>query len=157
MMSVQPRVRFVFALSIFSTVLLGSSFAQEDLSVAVAGRVVNNMMQAWRDHDGHAYAAEFWPDAEFVNIFGAVMKDQEEIATLHDRIMKGPLKERQPQMTIRRIRRLAPNVIIVDCTDTDASKATQGVTRMKLILEMRGDVWHIVAGQNTGVRSPPSG
>jgi uncharacterized protein (TIGR02246 family) len=81
------------------------------------------------------------------------MKDQQEIASRHDPMLKGkgPLSGRQLKMTIRKVRRLAPNVIIVDSDDTDAGTATQATTRLKLILEKREEVWRVVAAQNTRV------
>lgn len=77
------------------------------------------------------------------------MKDQQEIASRTDQIVKGALSGRQLEMTIRRVRQLAPNVIVVDSEDTDKSTSTAVVPRLKLILEKRGDIWRAVAAQNT--------
>jgi uncharacterized protein (TIGR02246 family) len=134
-----------------------ASAAQQDEATAVANRIAANLMQAWNNHDGTTYAAEFWPDGEFVNIFGRVMQDQQGIALQTDAVVKGALRGRVSKMTIRKVRRLAPNVIMVDSDDTDAGSATQAVTRLKLILERRGDVWRAIAAQNTRVGDPPRG
>jgi uncharacterized protein (TIGR02246 family) len=83
------------------------------------------------------------------------MKDQQEIASRTDFIMKGPLRGRKAIMTIRKVRLLAPNVILVDTMDTDPAGATATETRLKLILEKRSGAWRILAAQNTRV-SPPT-
>src|SRR5687768_16371355 len=135
------RIRFalvasaVVCLGVLSTVASG-----QDPATDVANRIVGNMTKAWNSHDGHAYAAEFWPDAEFVNVFGGIMKDQQDIASRTDEVVKRALRDRQAKMTIRRVRELAPTVIVVDSEDTDGSGASQLTTRMKLILHKRGDV-----------------
>jgi len=139
----------VACLGVLSAVLSG-----QDQATDVANRIVGNMTKAWNSHDGVAYAAEFWPDAEFVNVFGGIMKDQQEIATRTDEVVKGALRGRQVKMTIRRVRELAPTVIVVDSEDTDGSGASQVTTRMKLVLQKRGDVWRVAAGQNTRVSTP---
>jgi len=149
------RMRFalvasaVACLGVVSVVLSG-----QDQATDVANRIVGNMTKAWNSHDGTAYAAEFWPDAEFVNVFGAIMKDQQYIATRTDEVVKGALRNRQVKMTIRRVRELAPTVIVVDSEDTDGSGASQVTTRMKLILQKRGDIWRVAAGQNTRLSTP---
>jgi hypothetical protein len=34
---------------------------------------LENVTRAWKVRDGRAYSAEFWPDAEIVNVFGGVL------------------------------------------------------------------------------------
>ena len=146
-------VRFGMIGALLTLSISTAASAQDDAAV-VANRIVTNLMKAWNSHDGKAYAAEFWPDAEFVNVFGGIMNDQKEIASRTDAVLKGALSGRQLQMTIRKVRQLAPNVIVVDSEDTDTSRAKGVVTRLKLILERRGDVWRAVAAQNTRVSTP---
>ena len=134
--------------------VLSTQVSAQNEATAVANRILMNLMKAWNNHDGKAYAAEFWPDAEFINVFGGVMKDQQEIASRTDAIVKGALSGRQLEMTVRRVRQLAPNVIVIDSDDTDKSSATAVVTRFKLILGKRGDAWRAIAAQNTRVSTP---
>jgi hypothetical protein len=68
--------------------------------------------------------------------------------------VKGALRGRELKMSMRKVRQLAPNVIVVDAEDSDKNEASAVVTRLKLILEKRGDVWHAVAAQNTRVSTP---
>ena len=147
-------VRFGMIGALATLCICSTAASAQDDATVVANRLVTNLMKAWNSHDGKAYAAEFWPDAEFVNVFGGIMNDQQEIASRTDALVKGALSARQLRMTIRKVRQLAPNVIVVDSEDTDASSAKAVVTRLKLILEKRGDVWRAVAAQNTRVSTP---
>ena len=110
-------------------------------------------MKAWEARDGRAYADQFWPDAEIVNVFGSVMNG-EVIAPRMDEILKGALNARQSKQTIRKVRMLAPNVIVVDTVNTDAGNTAGATTMFKYVLEKRAGVWRAVAGQNTRVSKP---
>jgi uncharacterized protein (TIGR02246 family) len=128
--------------------------AAQDNVTAVANQIIGGLTKAWETHDGTAYAAQFWPDAEFVNVFGHVMEGQQEIESTHERLLKGPLKNRKTLMTLRKVRQLDFNVIVADTIDTDPSGATQAETRLKLILERRNNTWRIMAAQSTRVSAP---
>jgi hypothetical protein len=43
---------------------------------------------------------------------------------------------------------------VLDTTNSDASKSSDQVTRMKWILERRGEEWRVIAGQNTSIETP---
>lgn len=144
---------WLLAFALLLGILLPGQSVSDD-ATAVANRFVDNLTKAWESRNGRAYAAEFWPDAEIVNVFGGVMKDQEVIATRMDQILKGALNARQSKQSIRKIRMLAPNVIVVDTVNTDAGNAAGVETMFKYILEKRSGVWRAVAGQNTRVSKP---
>jgi uncharacterized protein (TIGR02246 family) len=126
----------------------------EDDATAVANEIIGSLTKASAARNGKAWAAEFWPDAEFVNVFGGVMEGQQEIESRMEFLFKGPLKNRRTLMTPRKVRMLAPNVIVVDTIDTDSAGATRAETRLKLIIQRRDSVWRIVAAQNTRVSTP---
>ena len=107
----------------FSTVLHGQS--AED-ATAIANRFIEGVTKAWEARDGRAYAAAFWPDAEIVNVFGGVMAGEQVIAARMNKILKGALNARDSKQTIRKVRMLAPNVIVVDTVNTDAGNAAGG-------------------------------
>jgi uncharacterized protein (TIGR02246 family) len=127
------------------------SLAAQDDEDAVAVRFVRALSDAWANHDGNAWGALFWPDAEFVNVFGGIMTGQAEITATHERLLKGPLRDRKLDMKLRKVRLLSPTVIVMDTHDTDSSKSSNVETRLKLILEKRGSVWKIIAAQNTQI------
>ena len=125
-----------------------------DPATAIASQFIETVTKGWEARDGRAYAAAFWPDAEIVNVFGGVMDGQETIASRMDQILKGALNARESKQSLRKVRMLAPNVIVVDTTNTDATSGAGVETRFKYILEKRGEVWRAVAGQNTRVSQP---
>jgi uncharacterized protein (TIGR02246 family) len=89
-----------------------------------------------------------------VNVFGGVMNGEAVIAARMGQILKGALTARESTQSIRKVRMLAPNVIVVDTVNTDRANAAGAETMFKYILEKRGDVWRAVAGQNTRVTKP---
>ena len=135
----------------FSAVPHGQS--GED-ATTIANRFIEDVTKAWEARDGRAYAAAFWPDAEIVNVFGAVMAGERVIAARMDQILKGALTARDSKQTIRNVRMLAPNVIVVDTVNTDAGSTAGAETMFKYILEKRANAWRAVAGQNTRVSKP---
>ena len=145
-----------FGYFLFVLVLGGSLLAQPapDAATLVASRFLEHVTKAWEARDGRAYAAAFWPDAEIVNVFGGLMNGEEVIAARMNQILKGALTARESKQSIRKVRMLAPNVIVVDTVNTDAGNAAGVETMFKYILEKRGDVWRAVAGQNTRVTKP---
>jgi uncharacterized protein (TIGR02246 family) len=120
----------------------------------VAAKAVEALTAAYRARDGRAFAAQFWPDAEFMNVFGQVVTGQDQIEALTNTVFRGALRDRVVHMDVRSVRQLAPNVIILDTTNSDASKSSDQVTQMKWILEKRGDTWRVIAGQNTPIQTP---
>jgi uncharacterized protein (TIGR02246 family) len=139
-----------------------SQASADDEALAVARRVVSNLETAWNTGNGKAYAAEYWPDAELINIFGSVVEGQTQVSARMSEIFAGAFKGSHVTSTIRKVRRLGPSVIVVD-TDQDntgtvgpqASSERQPVrTRLKNILERRNGLWRIVATQNTQVAAP---
>jgi uncharacterized protein (TIGR02246 family) len=149
----RPPVVMMFLLSFLA---ISAARSAEDATSArkIAERTVDALTAAFHAHDGSAFAAEFWPDAEFINVFGQVVTGREQIATLTDTVFKGALKNRVVHMEIRKVRQLAPNVIVLDTTDSNAAKPDDRQTRMKLILEKRQDTWRVVAAQNTAISTP---
>jgi uncharacterized protein (TIGR02246 family) len=135
------------------TPILHAQSAPDDATV-VANRFVERVMKAWQARDGRAYAAAFWPDAEIVNVFGGVMAGEQVIGPRMDQILKGALNTRDSKQSIRKVRMLAPNVIVVDTVNTDAGNAAGVETMFKYILEKRANEWRAVAGQNTRVSKP---
>lgn len=147
---------YVGAVLLVSCLVPGAARAagKDERARPVAEKIVNAMTAAFLAHDGDAYAAEFWPEAEFMNVFGQIVEGRQQIATLHNTVFRGALKDRVVHMDIRKIRQLAPNVIVVDTTDSNSAKPDDRVTRMKLILEKRQGMWHVIAGQNTPISTP---
>ena len=52
--------------------------------------------------------------------------------------LQGALNAREGKQSLRKVRMLAPNVMVVDTTNTDATNGAGAETRFKYILEKRG-------------------
>lgn len=149
--------RLLIATALIAGALINTSraYAQSAASTdEIAAKAVDELTAAYRARDGHAFAALFWPDAEFMNVFGQVVSGQDQIEALINTVFRGAMKDRVVHMDIRKVRQLAPNVIILDTTNSDASKSSDQVTQMKWILEKRGDEWRVIAGHNTPIQTP---
>jgi uncharacterized protein (TIGR02246 family) len=134
---------------------------------AAIRQLVAAQTEAWNRHDAQEWSKDFAPDADFVNIFGAVFQGQAEIEKRHAVIFSGLFKDSRTKVTIRRLVFLGPDVAVVD-TDHEVSghgALPPGVqntdeagvlrTRMKYVLKKIRGKWLITAGQNTDVKPTP--
>jgi uncharacterized protein (TIGR02246 family) len=55
---------------------------------AAVARMITEMEAAWNAGDGARYASAFALDGDQVNIFGAHLKDRDEVARRHDAVFK---------------------------------------------------------------------
>jgi ketosteroid isomerase-like protein len=83
--------RYLVAGLLVSSLVLGAARAadKDEGARLVAQKIVSALTAAFVVHDGDAFAAEFWPDAEFMNVFGQVVEGQQQIATLHNTVFRG--------------------------------------------------------------------
>ncbi len=143
--------------------LLHTAVMAAEPEASPAYRVVANLERAWNSGDGEAFAAEYWPNGELVNIFGSVVEGQAQISTRLGEILRGPFRASQVTARIRKITAIGEHAIIVD-VDQDNTGLLDGAgreadrkpvrTRMKHILEKRDGVWKIVSSQNTQLVTP---
>ncbi len=151
----KARLVAITTVLVLATLLASGKLAEAAESKdEIAAKAVAQLTAAYRARDGKAFAALFWPDAEFMNVFGQVVEGQDGIEALVNTVFKGALKDRVVHMDIRKVRQLAPNVIILDTLNSDASKSSDQVTQMKWILEKRQDTWRVIAGHNTPIQTP---
>lgn len=103
-MQMKQLVRTVPAAFVF-TLLLGTSTSSADaLDLAIATKVVDELEVSWNAGDGSAYAAQFWPEAELVNIFGAAIEGQASIEERLSEILQGAFRGSQMTSEVRRVR-----------------------------------------------------
>jgi len=136
---------------------------------AAIRQIVAAQTEAWNRHDAVAWSKDFEPDADFVNIFGAVFQGRPEIEKRHAVIFTGLFKESRTRVTVRRLVFLGPEVAVVDMNHevTGHTALPPGVqnsdesgtlrTRMKYVLKKTGGTWQISSGQNTDVKPAPKG
>jgi uncharacterized protein (TIGR02246 family) len=120
---------------------------------------------AWNTPDAAAWAREYWPEGELVNILGTVLPGAASVRDRTAEILAGPFRGSRFDYAIRSIRFIGHDVAIID-TDITIS-GYRGVaaiaptspgellTRMKHVYERRHGSWRIVASQNTAVSPAP--
>ncbi len=130
-------------------------------------KLVTEQTEAWNRHDAAAWSKDFAPDAEFINIVGTIFSGREEIEKRHASVFASVFKDSRTEVTVRKIRLIAPSVAVVD-TDHVVTGYTglppgvqateQGVlrTRMRYVMKQTGGTWSIVTGQNTDVKPAPA-
>jgi uncharacterized protein (TIGR02246 family) len=157
----------------FSRVLLGlfvlsgmvcSAQAVPDQARKAADAMLNRFLDSWNHADGQAYGENYWPEAELVDPSGAVVEGKAAIVQEHVDLWKGMFKGSHITGTVRRIRMLGPNHMMVDL-DLQVSNVRQlppgspaygdRVLRnhLKHILEKRNGAWKVIAAQNTFIAS----
>jgi uncharacterized protein (TIGR02246 family) len=142
-----------------------AALSDEKAALAAAEPVVTALEKAWNSGDAEAYVANYWPDAELINVFGSVSLGREEIKARVAEIFAGAFKGSQVHSTIRKVRRYAENLIVVDLDQDNTGVVRPGSppgsarqpyqTRFKHILERRNGEWRIIASHNTRIVSAP--
>lgn len=127
-----------------------------------AAAMVARFTESWNQADSAAYGANYWPDAELVDPLGIIGRDRAAIVREHVELWAGIFKGSHVTATVRRVRMLGPDFMMVDF---DASLAgvqhpppgspvdSAGVlhNHLKHIMERRQGVWKVLAAQNTFV------
>jgi uncharacterized protein (TIGR02246 family) len=127
---------------------------------------LERLAHAWNVSDAGAWAAEYWPDGELINILGAVLSGPGEVRDQTARILAGPFQGSHFAFTIRKLRDVGANTVIVetDVRVTGFRGLPPGIaptqpgelqTRMKHVYERRRSRWRIIASQNTALIAAP--
>lgn len=123
---------------------------------------LDRLALAWNAGDAAAWAAEFWPDGEQVNIIGDILPNATVIRDRHAEVFAGPFKDSHYECDLRRVLFLGSDFASVDCTlsVTNFRGLPPGIvatspgelqTRMKHLYERRDGVWRIASAHNTAV------
>lgn len=139
------------------------ALTREEADAAAA--MLTRFVDSWNRADGASYGDGYWPDAELVDPTGSIWNGQTAIAQMHVELWKTIFEGSSVRGAIRRARRLAPHLLLVDL-DLELSgfaMAPPGVDvsggaikcHLKHILEERSGGWKILAAQNTFVAAPP--
>lgn len=134
---------------------------------AAVRALIDAQVQAWNSGDGNAWARQFTDDANFINVRGDIFHGREEIAKQHVFIFGGPFKGSHCDVTFDNVSFPAPGLAVLETTYvvTKFAFLPPGLvptepglfrTRMKYIAAERGNVWHLIAAQNTAVLPAPA-
>ena len=129
---------------------------------AIAQTFADTFATTWNSKDGQAYGEAYWPDAELVDPTGTVWNGREAISDMHVALWNGPAHETTVTPSVRTDRSLGTSIAVVDLDVqvTGFSPPPPGAiadpggavhTRLKHVIEKRGEIWKIVASQNTFV------
>ena len=128
---------------------------------------LHGFVESWNQADGAAYGDGYWPDAELVDPAGEVWTGRAAIAQSHVDLWGGIFKGSRIGGTVRGMRRLGPDVLLVDLDlelrgfrqrPPGGQADVQGVirTHLKHILVQRQGSWRILCAQNTFVTPGPT-
>jgi uncharacterized protein (TIGR02246 family) len=117
------------------------------------GRIVAKLEAAWNRADAAAFASEFAPDADFVNIRGDYASGRDAIAQGHAHILSTFYAGSTIRYSITHLRQLSPGVVIAHLDAqlrVPSGPAAGDVTALpSLVLVLDGDAWQIAAFHNT--------
>lgn len=117
------------------------------------------MERAWNAGDAVGFTAPFAVDGDQVNIFGALLKDRDHIASQHDRIFSSVFRESRNELRIVDARYVTPDVILAHLSSV--VDVPGGPLRGKLetfaslIFRRNGPDWELVTFHNTRVATGP--
>lgn len=133
---------------------------------SAAEQLARTFTDTWNSQNGDAYGEAYWPDAELVDPTGQVWDGRDAIAATHVYLWNGPARNTRVFATVRRVRPIGAEVMVVDL-DVDVagfSPAPPGAAvhadgkvkaHLKHVVERRAGDWKIVASQNTFVAEMP--
>ena len=131
-----------------------------------AEQLARSFTESWNRQIGAAYGEAYWPDAELVDPTGQVWDGRDAIAAMHVHLWNGPARDTRVSATVRRVRPLGSEAMVVDL-DVDVagfSPAPPGAAvhadgavkaHLKHVVEKRAGDWKIAASQNTFVAAMP--
>jgi len=133
---------------------------------SAAEQLARTFTDTWNSQNGEAYGKAYWPDAELVDPTGQVWDGRDAIAAMHVHLWNGPARNTHVFATVRRVRPIGAEAMIVDL-DVDVagfSPAPPGAAvhadgkvkaHLKHVIEKREGGWKIAASQNTFVAEMP--
>ena len=115
--------------------------------------------ESWNRHDMIVYAAQFTPDADFVNVLGMLQRGRPAIEAQHVAIHKTFFRNSRIQTLDQSIRFLTPEVAVAHVTWQMTGHETPQVNEWHLpairkgiltaVLVSQGELWRIAALHNT--------
>lgn len=133
---------------------------------SVAEQLARTFTDTWNRGDGEAYGEAYWPDAELVDPTGQIWDGRDAIAAMHVDLWNGPARNTEALATVRRVRPIGSEAMVVDLDVNVASFSpappgaavhADGKVRahLKHFVEKRGGDWKIAASQNTFIAAMP--
>jgi uncharacterized protein (TIGR02246 family) len=133
-------------------------------------RGIHDLLQtwaaAWASMDGHAYAANYAVDVDFISPLGGILSGRQAIANQHVFLFNGPFAGSVQTAQVRRIVPLTGTLALVDLNSVlsgvvafppglDPTGPNEVATRGRLVVAKNGPRWEILAQQMTRIAPPP--
>ncbi len=132
----------------------GPSYADDEAAVRT---LYKELMGAWNNGSGEAYASVFAEDGDLIGFDGVRFRGRREIAPFHQRLFETHLKGTRLVGRVTDVRFLSSNVALIHAFGGTVmpGKSTPTPERdsiQTLIAAKRGGEWRLAAFQNTRVR-----
>jgi uncharacterized protein (TIGR02246 family) len=115
--------------------------------------LVGRLEAAWNGVDAAAFAAEFRPDADFVNVRGDYHSGRDAVEHGHAAILRGIYAGSTIRYSLSRVREVAPGVLVahVDALLSVPAGPFAGDTAAipSMVLVRDGGAWRIASFHNT--------
>ncbi len=122
--------------------------------------ILKQLEIAWNSYDSASWAARFAEDANFIQIFGGQLDGRTAIEAAHRHIFNTIYKGSHASFTLRSIRFVRPDVVIVFArahVSFNEGNETRAIeTRPTLFVVKEQAKWQIVAFQNTKISEVPA-
>jgi uncharacterized protein (TIGR02246 family) len=134
---------------------------------AAITRTVERFVDAWNQHDAHAFAAAFTEDADFTNVASTHAAGRANVEAFHAPMFASIFKDSHQTATVRSIRFLTPDLAAVDVDwQMTGAKFPNGLPRplrkglLNWVMARQSDgSWLIVVMHNTDLTNaslPPA-
>lgn len=123
--------------------------------------LIEREIRAWNQGDAVAYAEAVAPDCVFTNLFGQQFVGRDGFEQQHARVFAGVFKGSRLAQTIDHLRRIRPDVALVDTSATlsvpagDLGPARTVHTRLLQVLVHDEGAWRIASYHNVEERPRP--
>jgi uncharacterized protein (TIGR02246 family) len=103
----------------------------KDKETAAIARTVERFVDAWNQHDAHAFALTFTQDADFTNVAGDHAQGRANVESFHAPAFAGIFKDSHQTAKIRSIRFLTAHLAAVDVDwEMTGAKSPDGTPRL---------------------------
>ncbi len=124
--------------------------------VAEIERLAKALLAAWNDTDAAAYAAQFWPDASWVNVVGMHWRGRDQVAFAHKAFLSTIFKDCKQTLVSIEARSIAPSAALAVVTmiqdayvTPDGNHMPEAHDRLTLTAVKREGRWLLIHGHNT--------
>ena len=124
--------------------------------------LIEQEIRAWNSGDAVAYSEAVASDCVFVNLYGQMFVGRDAFEQQHARVFAGVFKGSRLDQTIEHLRRIRPDVALIDTAATleipanDRGPPRTVRTRLLQVLVRDAGAWRISAYHNVEARPRPS-